>query len=606
MDTPTADSQQAGDDSMSDRRVHGLMILTAAAAGAAMIAAAGAAGPARGPAPRGPAAAPALPPEPPITLPRSTPADGRPQINGPLVTGSNLGHLFLYRIPASGDAPLAYAADNLPAGLTLDPATGIITGSMKTPTVATATLHAKNAKGEAARPLVIVGAPHALALTPPLGWNSWNCWGLTVSDARVRAAADGFDKSGLAAHGFQYVNIDDGWEIRVQTQGRAAAVGGTTRPAVLNADALRAADGTINVNEKFPDMKALGAYIHAKGLKFGIYSSPGPRTCGQYTASWEHEEQDVATWASWGVDYIKYDWCSYSEVAPPDDSDAPRFNRFTLKQLKLPYQVLRTALDKQDRDIVMSLCQYGWGNVWEWGAQDGINGNLWRATGDITDTWGSMSGIGFAQNGHEKFAGPGHWNDTDMLVVGKVGWGNTPRANRMTQNEQLTHIALWSILAAPMLLGCDLTQLDEFTTNMMSNDEMLAVNQDPFGRQGWRIAAMDAADQPVTGTGNAVNRAPKQVWARPLADGTVAVGLFNLGNDPARVAISLKALGEGLQTTFTGPVPVRDIWQLKDLPPAADTLAAEVPRHGVAFLKLGTPKPLTDVVAAVVKLHTPQ
>lgn len=563
---------------------------------------------------------PQLPPEPPITLPKSIPADGKPQINGPLVTGSNLNHQFLYRIPATGDAPLTYAVDNLPTGLQVNATTGIITGSLKTPISTAVTIRVKNAKGEATRPFVIVGAAHALALTPPLGWNSWNCWGLSVTDARVRAAADGFDKSGLAAHGFQYVNIDDGWEIRVEVQGRASPVGARTSPPVLNADALRKPDGTINVNEKFPDMKALGDYIHSKGLKFGIYSSPGPRTCGQYTGSWQFEEKDAATWASWGVDYIKYDWCSYSEVAPPDPEGGPRYSGFTLKQLKLPFQVIRKALDKQDRDIVLALCQYGMGNVWEWGAEEGINGNVWRSTGDITDTWQSMSNIGFAQNGHEKFTGPGHWNDTDMLVVGKLGWGNNPRANRMTQNEQLTHIALWSILAAPLLLGCDLQQLDEFTTNMMSNDEMLAVNQDPLGKQGWRIAALNADDSPVSSTaapattpargrgrgGNPQNSAVKQIWARPLVDGTYAVGLFNLGNEPAKVSISLKDLGDGLQARFSGPVAVRDIWQLKDLAPASDVLTAEVPRHGVAFLKLGTPKPREQVIADIVKLHSPR
>jgi alpha-galactosidase len=215
-----------------------------------------------------------------------------------------------------------------------------------------------------------------------------------------------------------------------------------------------------------------------------------------------------------------------------------------------------------------------------------------------------MSNIGFAQNGHEKFTGPGHWNDTDMLVVGKVGWGNTPRANRMTQNEQLTHITLWSILAAPMLLGCDLTQLDEFTTNLMSNDEMLAINQDPAGKQGWRIAATNADGEAVTGT--AANRAPKQVWARPLADGTYAMGLFNLGDAPTKVTISMKELAAGLKTNFAGPQPVRDIWQLKNLDAATDTLSANVLRHSAVFLKVGTPKPQAQVIADVVKLHAPK
>jgi len=304
------------------------------------------------------------------------------------------------------------------------------------------------------------------------------------------------------------------------------------------------------------------------------------------------------------VDYIKYDWCSYSEVAPPDAAGGRQFSGFTLKQLKAPFQVLRQALDKQDRDILFALCQYGMGNVWEWGAEDGINGNVWRATNDINDSWTSMMGIGFQQNGHEQFTGPGHWNDTDMLVVGRVGWGNTQHDSRLTQNEQLTHIGLWAILAAPMLLGNDLTRMDTFTINMMSNDEMLAVNQDPLGKQGWRIAAWDASEQPVTGT--AANRAPKQVWGRPLVDGTYAVGLFNLGNEPAKVSIPLKDLSAGLKADLAGPIAVRDIWQLKDLPAANGELSVEVPRHGVAFLRLGVPKSQGQVIADIVKLHAPK
>jgi alpha-galactosidase len=534
------------------------------------------------------------PTEPAVVLPRSTPADGKPQINGPRVASSNTGHLFLFKIPASGDAPLAYSVDSLPAGLQVDAGTGSITGSVKTPVSVAVTVHVKNAKGEASRPLVIVVGDHKLALTPPLGWNSWNCWGLSVTDARVRAAADGFFNSGLVAHGFSYVNIDDGWEIQVP---RAPRGGGATAGAPT-----RDADGAIITNTKFPNMKALGEYIHSKGLKFGIYSSPGPTTCGGYAASWQHEEQDAKTWASWGVDYIKYDWCSYNTVVPADPNGGQRFSNFTLKQLKLPYQVLRTALDKQDRDIVMSLCQYGMGNVWEWGAENGINGNCWRATGDINDSWQSMSRIGFAQNGHDAYAGPGHWNDTDMLVVGKVGWGNNPHDSKLTQNEQITHISLWSILAAPMLLGCDLTRLDEFTNALMSNDEVLAVNQDPLGHQGKRISSKALDD---TETGNANGRA-HQVWARELWDGTVAVGLFNLDNAPSKVTVSLKELNDALKLNLAAGQPVRDLWQLKNLDPAKDAVTLEVPRHGCVLLKIGNGKSEAQCIDALVKANLPK
>ena len=267
--------------------------------------------------------------------------------------------------------------------------------------------------------------------------------------------------TGLAEHGFTYVNIDDCWE------------------------AGRDAQGMIQANQKFPDMKALGEYIHAKGLKFGIYSSPGPKTCAGIEASYQHETQDAQQWANWGVDYIKYDLCSYTRMMKNVNDPV---------ELQGIYGLLRNALDKAPRDIVYSLCEYGDGKVWEWGANPPVQGNLWRTTGDITDVWGSMAGIGFRQTGHEQFAGPGHWNDPDMLVVGRVGWGKT-HPSRLTQNEQITHISLWSILAAPMLIGCDLTQIDDFTKGVLMNDEVLAVNQDPLGKQGYRVDKGEAAAQ---------------------------------------------------------------------------------------------------------------
>jgi alpha-galactosidase len=550
------------------------------------------------------AIAPPLPPEPPVTLSRTTDPDGQPHINGARITGGTPGKEFLFLVPATGTAPLTYSAENLPAGLKLDPTTGIITGRLQEPGVTPTMLHVKNAAGEANRQLLIVAGKQKLALTPPLGWNSWNCWGTSVTQQKVQAAADGFTKSGLAAHGFTYVNIDDGWEIPVPRvrRGGYSTGGSSTAPAAAptTGPALRAPDGTILVNNKFPDMKALGEYIHSKGLKFGIYSSPGPSTCGGYTASWQHEEQDARTWASWGVDYIKYDWCSYSNVAPhanANDPGAVAVSRnpvlyFTMDTLKKPYRDIRVALDKLDRDMVLSLCQYGWGNVWEWGAAPDIGGNVWRATGDINDTWNSMYRIGFIQNGHEKFSGPGHWNDTDMLVVGKVGWSNTLHQTHLTQNEQLTHISLWSILAAPMLLGCDLTQLDEFTTSLMSNDEVLAVSQDPIGKMGHRLspAELPAPNNPAS--------APQQVWIRELWDGSIAVGLFNLANQPADVSVSMKDLG------LSGPQPARDLWQLKNLPPITDTFTTQVPRHGVVLLKVGTAKSEADAQADLIRMYT--
>ncbi|HET7619598.1 MAG TPA: NPCBM/NEW2 domain-containing protein, partial [Vicinamibacterales bacterium] len=402
-----------------------------------------------------------------------------PRINGPRVTGATPRRPFLFLVPATGDGPLTFAATGLPDGLSIDAKTGIISGAIARAGRSSVSVTVKGPKGTATRDLTIVAEEGALARTPPMGWNSWNVWAAAVDDAKVRAAADWMVKSGLAAHGFQYINIDDTWEGE------------------------RTAAGEITSNAKFPDMNALSDYVHARGLKIGLYSSPGPRTCQEkFAGSYQHEAQDAATYAKWGFDYLKYDWCSYGEIAGRSPS---------LEEMKHPYVIMQRALKDVDRDIVYSLCQYGMGDVWEWGAT--VDGNLWRTTGDITDTWASMSGIGFNQNGHEAFAAPGHWNDPDMLVVGKVGWGPRVHDTRLTPNEQVTHITLWSLLAAPLLIGADMSNLDQFTIDLLSNDEVIAVDQDPLGKAARRVSRDGWTE----------------VWARPLEDGSTAVGLFNRG-----------------------------------------------------------------------------
>jgi len=229
---------------------------------------------------------------------------------------------------------------------------------------------------------------------------------------------------------------------------------------------------------------------------------------------------------------------------------------------------MRGVLDKLDRDVVFSLCQYGWGKVWEWGGE--LGGNLWRVTGDITDTWVSMSAIGFQQTGHEKFAGPGHWNDTDMLVVGRLGWGriDPPRPTNLTPNEQLTHISLWALQAAPLLIGADMAHLDDWTIDLLGNREVLAINQDPLGKAAGRVWADNWT----------------QVWARPLADGTMAVGLFNRAPEPMPVTVKFADIGVADMS------PIRFPWTHQDLAGVAGSgkqYTATVPRHGVVFVKIG-------------------
>lgn len=458
----------------------------------------------------------------------------QPAIHGPRIVGATPGNPFLFLVPATGEGPLTFSANNLPAGLTMDKKTGIITGSLKQAGTTVVELTVRGLRGVAKRKLTVVGGQRKLALTPPLGWNSWNVWAGAIDAEKVRQAADWMVRTGLAAHGFQYVNIDDTWEGQ------------------------RDANGEIQTNDKFGDMKALADYVHGKGLKLGLYSSPGPKTCAGFEGSFKHEEQDAKTYAKWGIDYLKYDWCSYGDVATGDG----------LEKLQKPYRVMREALDKCGHDIVFSLCQYGMGNVWEWAAE--VGGNCWRTTGDITDNWGSMSGIGFSQDGHEKFANPGHWNDPDMLVVGKLGWGPNLHPTHLTPNEQITHITLWCLLSSPLLLGCDLSQMDKFTIDLMTNDEVLDVNQDPLGKAAGRRAKQDLLE----------------VWARPLSDGAMAVGLFNRGTETATVTARWSDLG------LTGGQPVRDLWQQKDLGIFTDAFAATVPGHGAVLVRIGQPKPI--------------
>ncbi len=355
-----------------------------------------------------------------------------------------------------------------------------------------------------------------LAQTPPMGWNSWNHFHCQVSDQVIRQSADAIASNGMKAAGYIYVNIDDCW------QGQ------------------RDAQGVIHPNDRFPDMKALGDYIHSKGLKFGIYSSPGPKTCAKYEGSYGHEEQDARTYAEWGVDYLKYDWCSASQVYKLSDEPAV-------------YKKMHDALVKAGRPIVYSLCQYGMDRVWKWGPS--VGANLWRTTGDISDNYTRMAFIGFEQNGLEKFAAPGHWNDPDMLEVGN---------GRMNADEYRTHMSLWCILAAPLLAGNDLSKMSPETLALLTNPEVVALDQDPAGKQGYRIS----------------EEGPLEVWVKPLADGGKAVGLFNRGESPMTLTVNFSDIG------VSGNAAVRDLWAHKDLGNFTGSYSAEVPRHGVVLVRI--------------------
>ncbi|HED65301.1 MAG TPA: alpha-galactosidase [Planctomycetes bacterium] len=451
-----------------------------------------------------------------------------PRIHAPFVVGSTPGRPFLFRIPTSGVRPMLFTAKGLPEGVELDGENGILRGAIAASGSYEVELVVESPYGRDTSTLTIRAGDHLLAQTPPMGWNSWNVWGLAVDDAKVRDAADWLVRTGLADFGFNTINIDDAWEGE------------------------RDENGVLQPNEKFPDMRALADYVHSKGLHLGIYSSPGTLTCGGYAGSFGHEAIDAATWAEWGIDYVKYDWCSYRNEAR--DQSLPEF--------LWPYLVMRRALDEVPRDIVYSLCQYGMGEVARWGAN--VGGNLWRTTGDITDSWSSMARIGFDQDQWSPYAGPGHWNDPDMLVVGKVGWGPSLHPTRLTPNEQITHISLWSLLAAPLLIGCDLTEMDDFTLALLRNDEVLAIDQDPLGEAARRVH----------------EEGDVEVWARPLADGAWAVGLFNRGRRATTVRFDPATIGRKEH------MELRDLWLHRDLGGFEGHFETIVPRHGVVLLRV--------------------
>jgi hypothetical protein len=359
-------------------------------------------------------------------------------------------------------------------------------------------------------------ADNGLARTPPMGWNSWNKFAGRVDDAGVRGMADAMATNGMKDAGYQYINIDDTWE------------GG------------RDAHGNIASNKKFPDMKALADYVHSKGLKLGMYSSPGPNTCAGYEGSYGHEAQDAKTFAAWGIDYLKYDWCGAR-------------NLYTDEEMPAVYQIMGDALRAAGRPIIYSLCQYGRLDVWKWGPD--VGGNLWRTTGDIRDAWDSMSRIGFAQSDLAAYARPGHWNDPDMLEVGNGG---------MSDDEYRTHMSLWSILAAPLLAGNDLRNMTPSTLDILTNRDVIAVDQDPLGKQGARV--WSASD--------------REIWTRPLADGSTAVGIFNRGASDGTVSVTWAEIGLATHGV------VRDLWHRTNVPASAVELSVTVPSHGAALWRV--------------------
>lgn len=486
-----------------------------------------------------------------------TPKPGpQPRINGPTRYGASPGKPFLYRIPCQGQRPLRFSAVGLPASLTLDPETGILAGI--TPPVGTypIKLRAANEQGESVRLFRLV-AGDTLALTPPMGWNHWYVHYDRITDPLMREAADVMIRSGMADVGYSYVNIDDCW-MNAPAHKDPKRVG-----------PLRDARGVIQPNSYFPDMKGLADYIHSKGLKAGLYTSPGPLTCGGFGGSFGHEAQDAKSFAEWGFDFVKYDWCSYGHIAKggsADDANIPHWGDKppTLEAYQYPYRLMGKLLKQQPRDLVFNLCQYGMGDVWEWGAA--VDGHSWRTSGDLGFELNRITDVAINNARYRAWNQPGAWNDPDYIQIGFIGRAQNmgePEPCPLTPNEQYTYMSLWSLSAVPLIFSGDMGKLDEFTLNVLCNPEVIDVNQDALGQ-----------------CGAVVQLTPKTfVMVKELENGDKAVGFFNRGDQPAVLTASWALLG------LTRPATVRDLWRQQDVGTSDAAHTAKVPPHGVVMLR---------------------
>ena len=473
------------------------------------------------------------------------PPGAEPRINGAKVYGCHPGNPFLYRIPATGARPMKFSAEKLPTELKLDAASGIISGSAPANGTYNVVLRASNSHGSSTRDFSIRSGD-TLALTPYMGWNHWYAHYDNVTDALVRRAADAMVNSGMVDAGYNFVCIDDCW-MNAPKQKDPKRVG-----------PLRDENGAMIPNTYFPDMKGLTDYIHSKGLKTGIYSSPGEFTCGGFCGSNGHEALDATTYANWGFDLLKYDWCSYSKIAGKQPS---------LEELQRPYKMMGELLLDQKRDIIYNLCQYGKGNVWEWGKD--VHAQSWRTAGDLGYSLDRIFEVAATNAEHRAWNGPGAWNDPDYLQIGLIGdlkSGRQQKRGVLTPTEEYSFMSLWCLSAAPLVYSGDMDHLDAFTTGILCNAEAIDINQDPLGQCGAVSRVSDDA----------------YLMVKDLEDGGKAVGLCNGGEFEMTIRASWTALG------VKGKQNVRDVWRHKDLGAFDEEFSATVPRHGVLLLRVKT------------------
>jgi alpha-galactosidase len=458
---------------------------------------------------------------------------------------------------------MRYAARNLPHSLKLDRRSGIISGEAPAkPGEYDVTLEAANALGKDTRPLKIV-IGDGIGLTPQMGWNDWYTHYDHITGLDVREAASAMIASGMADFGYAFVDIDDCWARKPASDD--PALKGPARDVL----------GNIQPNDRFPDMRALTSYIHSLGLKAGIYTSPGPLTCARFEGSYGHEDADAHQFAEWGFDLLKYDWCSYGGVAKGK----------SLEDLEQPYIKMGGILKSQNRDIIFNMCQYGRGDVWKWGRQ--VGGNSWRTTGDVGVMHGAaLPGFyqaGFANAALSAYSGPGGWNDPDYILIGTVGDARNiaapARLTSLTHEEQYSYMSMWSLMAAPLIFSGDMTRLDEFTLNVLCNSEVIDIDQDSLGKQGVLVRKSEN----------------EFILKKPLDDGSLAVGLFNLTAEPRSISMDWKDLG------LTEKQTARDVWRQRDLGSFSDSFSATVLGHSVILVRFIPASPRSASLSRVIQ-----
>ena len=496
------------------------------------------------------------------------PEERAPRINGPDVFGASPGKPVFYRVPVTGEKPLRVSVENAPNGVGFDAGRHLLTGIVEKAGNYSLNLIAENAKGRTTRRFTLAVGDR-LAIAPPMGWTSWNALRCNITDANIRETARLIDARGLADYGWSFVNLDDGWQRRPM-KGKWSDPPGKDAymyniPSAFS-QPPRDADGRIRPNANFPDMKALADYVHSLGLKIGLYSSPGPMTCQKFEGSLGHEAQDAATWCGWGFDFIKYDYCTYTRVFLSETKAVGR--EATEEDHAKPFATLGRALRELPRDMVFSANASSHG-AHRWGESVGVN--MWRTWEDLKDNWGGLvnaANAAFKLAPHSK---PGFWCDPDMLVVGFMDTGaGEPHASNLTPNEQYTHLTLWCLFNAPLLLGCQLDRMDDFTMNLISNPEVLSVDQDIAHPGAKRTTETDS----------------EWVVVKRLADGAFAVGVVNLY--PFKRSVTLDFAANGLPERAS----LRDLWRRKELGERRGSMTFDLPPHAPAFVKVAAvPEP---------------